>query len=188
MRPAIFYTLVILSQCSWTTAAQGQLGPGPDQRVLPAGVPVFFQLLEDIDSRTYEVGNTIALQVRLDVKIGDDLLIRHGSYAEGVIKRVERARSFGRPGSLVIEATHVQTVDGKVIPISGRPLTRTGAPRKGAALIVPIAASASGLVASTPITLPLLGLSFLIKGKNVSIPMHSALRGVVRYNTPIDIR
>lgn len=154
---------------------------------LPMGTPVSLELITDLDPRDLEEGYVIDLQVRVNVVINGEVMVRTGAYAEGVIRELEHPRSFGRPGRMVIEATLMQAIDGQLVPLHGEAVAREGDGKRGAALGAPALIAGSGLLFSTPLTLPALGLGFFIKGRPARLSRGLVLHARVLHHTTVHV-
>lgn len=155
---------------------------------IPAGTPVSLELRSIIEDSDLAPGYIVDLEVKVDIIVEGKVLIRAGAYAEGVITEVQKPRSFGRAGWIVLEASLLQTADGQLVRVQGKPIQRKGNQRKGTAFGVPGAIAASGLLFSTPITLPALALGFFIKGQAANLPLGTVLHAQILENTPVLVK
>ena len=96
-----------------------------DKVKLEEGTQVRLRLMQTINSGTIQAGQTISFEVLDDVQINDQIVIKEGAPAWGVIEEAEGKKSFGRGGKLKIRLDYVKAVDGSKIPL------RAGATNEG---------------------------------------------------------
>lgn len=99
--------------------------------IVPSGTSVSLELDETINSEMVEVGHTITLVVRNNVVVNQTVVIRAGSTAEGMVRKVDKAcnhcSSCDSPCSQVtITVEAVQAVDNSWINLNGRQHTMRG--------------------------------------------------------------
>lgn len=177
---------LIVLICSLAWAIQGH-AQAPKVIVLPMGYPVSLELLTEINAATMVVGQAIDLQVRFPIKYNGETIIHQGAYAEGVVTEVHLPRSFGRPGSITIEAHTVQTSDHQLIHLQGQPLHFSGKSRQGKAIGVSVTAGFGSLALATPAGLTLALVGVFIKGKKVTLLQGTILQAKVMYETEIHV-
>jgi hypothetical protein len=132
-----------------------------DKVKLEEGTQVRLRLMQTINSGTVHTGQTISFEVLDDVFINEQVVIKEGAPAWGVIEEAEGKKSFGRAGKLKIRLDYAKAVDGTKIPLRAT-ATNEG---KGRGMGTGIAFGAS-LLLFWPAA-PFLGM---MKGKNSEIP------------------
>jgi len=115
MKTLLFLSFSLFSLITHAVSAT----PAPSNTVsLPAGTLVLLETTERVPSERATVGKTVQLRVRTDVVACGNVVIRTGAIAVGRIKHIRRS-SYNLPEMLVIEATHVQAADGRLIALNG---------------------------------------------------------------------
>jgi hypothetical protein len=117
--------------------------------------------MQTINSGTVQAGQTISFEVLDDVLINEQVAIKEGAPAWGVIEEAEGKKSFGRAGKLKIRLDYAKAVDGTKIPLRATTVNEG----KGRGMGTGIAFGAS-LLLFWPAA-PFMGM---IKGKNSEIP------------------
>lgn len=154
---------------------------------LPRGTPVTLKLEAALRSDEVEESGIIPLTIELDVVQQGHRLAATGAYAEARVRRVARAKNFGKGGFLEIEAINMQLIDGQRALLSGDGRKASGKNRKLLAWTVAIAApvigavfaSAAGNDQAAPFMIPFAGLGFLVKGKEAELPAGTLLRAII---------
>lgn len=132
-----------------------------DKIKLEEGTQVRLRLMQTINSGTVQSGQTISFEVLDDVLINEQVVIKEGAPAWGVVEEAEGRKSFGRGGKLKIRLDYAKAVDGTKIPLRAN-ATNEG---KGRGMGTGIAFGAS-LLLFWPAA-PFVGM---MKGKNSEIP------------------
>ncbi len=86
--------------------------------VLDSGVPITLVVSEDVNSTTHRAGNTFALTVASDVKIGDVVVIPRGTPAIAEITWRTGKGAFGKSGKLEFSMRYID-LNGQHIPVTG---------------------------------------------------------------------
>lgn len=133
----------------------------PDKIKLEEGTQVRLRLMQTINSGSVQTGQTISFEVLDDVLINEQVVIKEGAPAWGIVEEAEGKKSFGRGGKLKIRLDYVKAVDGTKIPLRAN-TTNEG---KGKGMGTGIAFGAS-LLLFWPAA-PFIGM---MKGKNSEIP------------------
>jgi hypothetical protein len=142
--------------------AQGTLALRSDVQI-----PLVFA--SPVDSRTAQVGDSIALTLAQDLKIGDSLFASKGAPATGKVILVDRSRFADLPGEVQFQVDSLN-VNGTNIPVHAVD-----------ALLAPHIASPS-----TPLIggLATAGLSlFFMRGKDARIPAGALLTATMNAGT-----
>lgn len=85
---------------------------------LPAGTLVLLETSESLDASRLTIGQLLQFKVKTDVRIDGVVVIRTGAMATGRVKRLKNG-SYNTPGSIFIEVTSVQSVDGQQVSLNG---------------------------------------------------------------------
>jgi sporulation protein YlmC with PRC-barrel domain len=159
---------VILSICIFF---QSSVMAG-DKVTLNAGTPIVLETLKVIKSDAVSVGEVIDLRVKFDVKVGESVVIKAGSIAQGQVIKAQKAKGLGKPGQLEIQVNTIQTIDGQVIPLAGGNISREGEDKTTEAVVLGI----------------ILCILFLtIKGKNAEVPMYTQINAAAAGTTYIEV-
>ena len=151
-----------------------------DKVKLEEGTQVRLRLMQTINSGTMQAGQTISFEVLDDVTINEQVVIKEGAPAWGVIEEAEGKKSFGRGGKLKFRLDYAKAVDGSKIPLRAG-TTNEG---KGKGMGTGIAFGAS-LLLFWPAA-PFIGM---MKGKNSEIQRGFHLEAFVdgdRMVRPVD--
>lgn len=141
-----------------------------DKLKVEEGTQVRLRLMQTINSGTVQAGQTISFEVLDDVMINEQVVIKEGAPAWGVVEEAEGKKSFGRGGKLKIRLDYVKAVDSTKIPLRAN-TTQDG---KGKGMGTGIAFGAS-MVLFWPAA-PFIGM---MKGKNSEIPRGFHVEGFV---------
>jgi hypothetical protein len=88
------------------------------KETLPAGTLVLLETSESLDASRLTIGQLIQFKVKADVRIDGEVVISTGAMATGRVKRLKNG-SFNTPGSIFIEVTSVQSIDGQQVSLNG---------------------------------------------------------------------
>src|SRR5579863_568389 len=89
--------------------------------VIPAlreGTPVHLTFAADVNSKTADVGDKIALTLTEDIKSGDTVLVAKGAKAEAVVTQAERTGPGGAPGDIAFQVNTLN-VNGTSVKLRG---------------------------------------------------------------------
>jgi hypothetical protein len=108
--------------------------------VIPAlreGTPVHLVFGTDLNSKTADVGDKIALTLADDIKSGDTVLVAKGAKAEAVVTEVEKTGAGGAPGDIAFQVNSLN-VNGTTVKLRGG-ATMEGEPKPPTpALLIPV--------------------------------------------------
>jgi Chitobiase/beta-hexosaminidase C-terminal domain len=106
--------------------------------VLPRGMVVPLVFASDLNSKTADVGDRIALSLAEDIKVGDTILVRKGAAAVGKVTETDKSHGLGVPGEIIFSVESL-AADGTVIKLHGS-AAKEGQDKYGtaAALVLPI--------------------------------------------------
>jgi len=107
-----FFMLLFLTQITILSAQSS------DTLLLPPCTPLILVLKEEA-TRAAHPGKLIAMEVKLDVKVSGQVIIRSGAFAQGQVQRPRPSSSISRSTPLVLVPTIVQAADGSMVHIFG---------------------------------------------------------------------
>lgn len=82
---------------------------------LPADTLIKAELIDSVDTRTAQVGDTINFRVAEDVIIDGNLIFAKGLPGQGTAAVVDKATGWGKNGKLVIDNLKVEVIDGQQV-------------------------------------------------------------------------
>jgi hypothetical protein len=88
--------------------------------LIETGTKVRLKLTEKVASNINQEGDEVTFAVFDDVTEGDNILIKAGSTAIGVVSKIKTKDFFGKEGSIIIDISSTKSVDGTKIPLSGQ--------------------------------------------------------------------
>src|ERR1043165_2024269 len=98
-------------------ALQGLAQDGPI--VLDDGTPLRLRTTRSISSSEAHVEDLVDFEVVDDVKVGDVVVVRHGTAAIGTVIEAQSKRRMGRGGKLNVNIDFTKTVTGEKISLRG---------------------------------------------------------------------
>ena len=131
--------------------------------VLPKDSLIKVKFMNDISSKTNQMGEQIDFVVDDNVYVGETLVLPKGAKGYGTIKKIVPARSFGRDARIDLEFSHVVATDGTKVPVYIGELAKQQAKTVAGAA----GASIGGMIVFGPIGV--VGGAF-VKGQSVTIP------------------
>ena len=165
--------------------------------LLLKGTEVNLKLAEPVNSAFLEKNNIVQLEVAIDViGAGGIVVAQTGTYATGIVKKVQKKGVFGKNAKLEIEAISVKAMDGSSIPLEGRPLLKKGKKRTGMAVFIgTIAGASTGFILGAnkenlsfePAGLGAVSVGFFVQGSSVEIPLWEPLVAIVKNDCTIYI-
>lgn len=135
--------------------------------VLPANTPVTLKLESSITTKTVKVGEIVNFRVAYDVMHEGKVAIPAGSRAKAQITTLKRPRIFGAPGRISMSVESLVMPNGSDIKISSNELNAKGDSNAAIAWVC--------FGVSMVILWPLIFVPFLIKGKDVEIPVNTSI-------------
>lgn len=82
---------------------------------LPADTLIKVEIVDDVNTRTAQIGDTVRFRVIEDVIVGDSLVFAKGLYGYGEISSVTRATDWGRNGKVVVDFHTLNCIDGQEV-------------------------------------------------------------------------
>jgi hypothetical protein len=131
--------------------------------VLPKDSLLKVKFMNDISSKTNQMGEQIDFVVDDNVYVGETLVLPKGAKGYGTIKKIVPARSFGRDARIDLDFSHVIAMDGSRVPVYVGELAKQEAKTAAGAA----GASIGGMIIFGPIGV--VGGVF-VKGQSVTIP------------------
>jgi len=100
-----------------TAAAQASTAPD-GTLMLATGTPITLAVSAEVNSSTHRAGDTFALTVLNDVRVGDTVVIPRGTPAQGEITWRTGKGAFGKSGKLELSLRYID-LGGQRIPVTG---------------------------------------------------------------------
>lgn len=134
-----------------------------EQTDVPANTLIKVALVDPVNAKNLKAGDVIRYKVVQDVIVNNQLVFAKGEPGEGVVKKVQQAKNFGRNAEVEIEFHKTKAIDGTYVE------TFLGAESEQEMKNLAMAAGASlaGIVILGPIGI--IGGAF-VKGKNIDLP------------------
>ncbi len=88
------------------------------KETLAAGTLILLETTESLDASRMTIGQLTQFKVKVDVRVDGEIVIRTGAMATGRVKSLKDG-TYNTPGSIFIEVTSVQSVDGQQIALNG---------------------------------------------------------------------
>ena len=144
---------------------------GGERVVLDDGVPIRLRLARTLNSGTSTTGDTIDFDVLDDVRLGDRIVVPHGTKAIGTITVAEHRKRMGRGGKLDFTLDYLRLGDGtKVMLRAQQNLAGNGH----------VGAMTAAIVGTALFVAPIAAPFFLMMhGKDVSVPEGTELTAYV---------
>ena len=86
---------------------------------LPGQTLVVIRTTQHIDAEQYKVGATVILDVAVDVKIDDQVLIASGTPVMAIMDQAQTEGMIGSGGEIALSIQSTTAVDGTVIALTG---------------------------------------------------------------------
>jgi hypothetical protein len=100
------------------------------------------QLLQEISSKTANVGDVLEFETIEPVIVGDRVLVQKGAKVTGKITEAERRKGMGKAGVLNFTIDYLNLPSGKIIKLTGEQKgqgkNKTGAAVAEAVLLTPL--------------------------------------------------
>jgi len=144
---------------------------------LPDGTPVKLRTARNLSSADEKTGGSVDFEVLEDVKVGDLIVIPHGSTAIGTVTNAKPKGRMGKAGKLDITIDYVRTVAGDKVALRAVKETK-GSSSTGA--------MTGAIVATSILFFPAAPFFLFMKGKDITIPKGTAITSYVNGDTPLD--
>jgi len=86
----------------------------PDKLILKEGADVSLKFAQDVNSKTANDDDPVALVLDQDIKIGDIVVVKAGAKAVGTITHAKKAGMLGKAGELNMRLDYLITDSGRV--------------------------------------------------------------------------
>ena len=139
--------------------------------ILTDGTPIALRLTETVSPETHHPGDIVHLEVAMDVTVGNVVVIKAGTPAEGEVVTAEKKGMLGEPAKIGITVRSTKAVDGQRVPLRAT-LTREGKSQQVLALVL---------------SLLLCILFILMKGKSAEFPSGSEVKAYVENNVTVNV-
>jgi hypothetical protein len=124
MKKTIFMISMLMC-CSLCVTAQDQKqappaqqapvqAPEPAKMVLKEGTDVHLKFAQDISSKTAEEGDSVALVLDEDIKVGDVVVAKAGAKAVGTVTNSKKAGMMGKAGELNMRLEYLIMPDSRL--------------------------------------------------------------------------
>ena len=136
-------------------------GPTPRAIALEDGTPVRLRVSETISSATAHVDDRVNFDVVDDVKVGDLVVIRHGTVAIGTVTEAQPKRRMGRGGKLNVNIDSTKAVTNEKVALRGVKDLQGGGHT---------GAMTGGMVATSIVFWPAAPFFLFMHGKDITVP------------------
>jgi len=140
-------------------ALQGLAQDGPI--VLDDGTPLRLRTTRSISSSEAHVEDRVDFEVVDDVKVGDVVVIRHGTPAIGTVTEAQPKGRMGRGGKLNVNIDFTKTVTGEKVSLRGVKDVKGGGHQ---------GAMTGAMVGTAIVFWPAAPLFLFMKGKDITVP------------------
>ena len=154
-----------------------QTPKGPLAFGLQDGTPLKLRINRNMSSADAKTGEMIDFEVLEDVKVGEIVVIPHGSNALGTVIRGKPKGRMGKGGKLDINIDSVRTVTGEKIAL--RAIKETKGYNSAAPMTVAI-------VATSILFFPAAPFFLFMKGKDIRIPKGTEITAYVNGDASLD--
>jgi hypothetical protein len=161
-----------------------QINEAPTQ-TLKRGTLVTLSTVGIIKSKEVNIGDIIEMNVHLDIKVNNDVVLGTDHFATARVKKVRRARKFGRGAMIELEALTVRTIDGQLVRLEGGKILKRGAERRTLAWAASIIPTAICLAINPPVAPLFIGFGLFMKGREIEIPEGTLMTAKIMQDTKV---
>ncbi len=115
-------------------AAPSPLPPPPatssDADEIPAGTAVTIRMIDGVDSKTAQPGQTFRASIDEPIMAGDETVVPRGADAVTELVEVKEPGKLAGGGQLTLSLVSIN-IDGDVVEVDSQSVTQTGESRKG---------------------------------------------------------
>lgn len=86
----------------------------PEQIVIPAGIPISFEILDPISSKTSKSGDTFKLKLATPIVVDGLVAVPQDTVGFGEVVHASKAKSGGQPGELILAARYLDYAGQKI--------------------------------------------------------------------------
>jgi hypothetical protein len=179
----IVWTLLLSSSAQVQTAQPAATQPSvtasaPIGPTLEDGTPVKLRMEQTVSSADAHVGDSVALEVLEEVRVGNTVVVPKGGTAMATVTTAQSKRNMGRGGKLDINIDYVKLLDGEKAAL------RAVKDAKGGGHT---GAMTGAIVATSLIFFPAAPLFLFMKGKDITIPKGTEVPAFVSGDMPLDM-
>jgi hypothetical protein len=153
-------------------------GSAPTGPALEDGTPLKLRMGQTVSSADAHVGDSVALEVLEEVRVGNVVVIPKSGIAMGTVTAAQSKRNMGRGGKLDINIDYVKLSDGEKAALravkDGKGGGHTGA-------------MTGAMVATSLVFFPAAPLFLFMKGKDITIPKGTEVTAFVSGDMPLDM-
>jgi hypothetical protein len=146
-------------------------------KTLLDGTAVKLRLAENLSSADAVSGESVDFEVLEDIKVGDQMVIKHGMRAIGTVTEAQPKRRMGRGGKLDVTIDYVRMINDQKVALRA---TKAG---KGGGHT---GAMVGAMVGTAILFWPAAPLFLLMHGKDIKIPKGTPITAFVDGDTPIE--
>lgn len=183
-RNPVLITLIVATLLL-SSSAQDQSAPAATDPAVAArapaledGTPVKLRMEQTVSSADAHVGDSVALEVLEEVRVGNIVVISKGGIAMGTVTAAQSKRNMGRGGKLDINIDYVKLSDGEKAAL------RAVKDGKGGGHA---GAMTGAMVATSLVFFPAAPLFLFMKGKDITIPKGTEVAAFVSGDMPLDM-
>jgi hypothetical protein len=161
---------VLLSAVMVLSGSLTVAGQEPAERRLPDGTRIPVRLMQRLSSETAKTGEAVTFEVLEDIIVGNQVVIRQGTPARGVIIEAAEKRRMGRAGKLSYSLTETKSVDHQTIRL------RANQQKTGGSNVTSTAVATTAVAVFVPVAAPFV---LLRKGKDLVVAEGTRIEGFV---------
>ncbi|WP_174287162.1 hypothetical protein [Sphingomonas bacterium] len=137
-------------------------------QVIPENTPVTVRTLEEVSSKTAQVGDPVRMEVIDDIVVNGVTVVPAGTPAYGEVTAAQKNGHIGKSGKLTIEVEGVRYGNGRMRLRGSRDSQGSG--------------GGTAAIATAALVSP---LGLLIHGKSAAVPIHTRFMAYVANDTPM---
>jgi len=142
------------------------------------GTPIRLRLARTLSSGEVTVGEKIDFDVLDDVRVGGQVVIRHGTKAIGSITQAEHKKRMGRAGKLNFVLEYVRLADDTKVTLRASRETAGGGH---------LGAMTAGMVATSLFVWPAAPLFLMMHGKDAVVPEGTEITAYVDGDAQVQV-
>jgi hypothetical protein len=129
--------------------------------VLDDGTPIRLRSTDSISSADAHVDDRVNFEVVDDIKVGDVVIVRHGTAAIGTVSQAQPKRRMGKGGKLNVNIDFTKTVTGEKVALRGVKDVQGGGHT---------GAMTGAMIGTAIVFWPAAPLFLFMKGKDINVP------------------
>jgi PEGA domain len=178
----IVWTLLLSSSAQDQSAQPAETQPltasAPSGPTLEDGTPVKLRMGQTVSSADAHVGDSVALEVLEEVRVGNIVVVPKGGIAMATVTSAQSKRSMGRGGKLDINIDYAKLSDGEKAALRAVKDVKGGGHT---------GAMTGAMVATSIIFFPAAPLFLFMKGKDITIPKGTEVTAFVSGDMPLNM-